>query len=81
MKKIYTIITLVLLSVSMLNAQDNSTKKADKQFSRLEFVKAADSYNKLIKKGKSSDYVISQLAKCYYNIFNTRFMYNDIIKF
>lgn len=71
MKKIYTIITLVLLSVSMLNAQDNSTKKADKQFSRLEFVKAADSYNKLIKKGKSSDYVISQLAKCYYNIFNT----------
>ena len=71
MKKTYTIITLVLLSVSMLNAQDNSTKKADKQFSRLEFVKAADSYNKLIKKGKSSDYVISQLAKCYYNIFNT----------
>ena len=61
MKKIYTIITLVLLSVSMLNAQDNSTKKADKQFSRLEFVKAADSYNKLIKKGKSSDYVICLL--------------------
>ena len=71
MKNIFTFIALTFLSTSIINAQDNSTKKADKQFSKLEFVKAAESYKKLINKGKSSDYVVTQLAECYYNIFNT----------
>jgi len=71
MKNIFTFIALTILSTSFINAQDNSTKKADKQFSKLEFVKAAESYKKLINKGKSSDYVVTQLAECYYNIFNS----------
>ena len=71
MKNIFTLITLTFLSIVSINAQDNSTRKADKQFSRFEFVKAADSYEKLVNNGKSSDYVISQLAECYYNIYNT----------
>ena len=71
MKNIFTLITLTFLSIVSLNAQDNSSKKADKQFSRLEFVKASESYKKLINKGNSSDYIVGQLAECYYNIFNT----------
>ena len=71
MKNIFTLITLTFLSIVSINAQDKSTRKADKQFSRFEFVKAADSYEKLVNNGKSSDYVVSQLAECYYNIYNT----------
>ena len=71
MKNIFTLITLTFLSIFSLNAQDNISKKADKQFSRLEFVKASESYKKLINKGNSSDYIVGQLAECYYNIFNT----------
>ena len=71
MKNIFTLITLTFLSIVSLNAQDNISKKADKQFSRLEFVKASESYKKLIDKGNASDYIVGQLAECYYNIFNT----------
>ena len=71
MKNIFTLITLTFLSIFSLNAQDNISKKADKQFSRLEFVKASESYKKLIDKGNASDYIVGQLAECYYNIFNT----------
>ena len=71
MKNIFTFIALTFLSITTINAQDKSSKKADKQFSKLEFVKAAESYKKLINNGKSSDYVVAQLAECYYNIFNT----------
>ena len=71
MKNIFTFIALTFLSITTIDAQDNSSKKADKQFSKLEFVKAAESYKKLINNGKSSDYVVAQLAECYYNIFDT----------
>ena len=71
MKNIFTFIALTFLSITTIDAQDKSSKKADKQFSKLEFVKAAESYKKLINNGKSSDYVVAQLAECYYNIFNT----------
>ena len=71
MKNIFTFIALTFLSISTIDAQDKSSKKADKQFSKLEFVKAAESYKKLINNGKTSDYVVAQLAECYYNIFNT----------
>lgn len=54
-----------------LTAQNQDTKKADKQFSRYEFVKAAASYAKLIEKDKGSAYVYKKLADSYYNIFNT----------
>ena len=59
------------MSSFCLTAQNNDTKKADKYFSRFEFVKAAEGYNKLVEKGKGSTYVYSQLAESYYNIFNT----------
>lgn len=52
-------------------AQNKNTKKADKHFARLEFIEAAEDYNKLIEDGKGDTYVYSQLAESYYNVFNT----------
>jgi len=59
------------MSSFCLAAQNNDTKKADKQFSRFEFVKAAEGYKKLVEKGKGDTYIYGQLAESYYNIFNT----------
>jgi tetratricopeptide (TPR) repeat protein len=71
MKNLKTLLFITLMSSLCLTAQNNDTKKADKQFARFEFVKASESYNKLIEKGKADAYVYGQLAECYYNIFNT----------
>lgn len=71
MKNFKTLLFITLMSGFCLTAQNNDTKQADKHFSRFEFVKAAEDYNALIEKGKGDVYVYSQLAECYYNIFNT----------
>jgi outer membrane protein OmpA-like peptidoglycan-associated protein/tetratricopeptide (TPR) repeat protein len=71
MKNLKTLLFITLMSSLCLTAQNNDTKKADKQFSRFEFVKAAKSYTKLIDNGKADPYVYGQLAESYYNIFNT----------
>jgi outer membrane protein OmpA-like peptidoglycan-associated protein/tetratricopeptide (TPR) repeat protein len=71
MKNLKTLLFLTLLSSFCLTAQNNDTKKADKSFARFEFVDAAEEYNQLIEDGKGDLYVYSQLAECYYNIFNT----------
>ncbi|WP_458628365.1 OmpA family protein [Winogradskyella sp. PC D3.3] len=71
MKKIKTLLLITLMSSFCLTAQNKDTKKADKQFAQYEFVKAAESYNKLVEKGKADAYVYGQLAESYYNIFNT----------
>ena len=71
MKKILTILIIALVSISPIFAQNNSTKKADKLFDRLEFVKAAEEYLKLADKSPDN-YNKGRLADSYYNIFNTR---------
>ena len=71
MKKILTLLIITSLSLAPILAQNNSTKKADKLFDRLEYVKAAQEYQKLAEKSPDS-YVISRLADAYYNIFNTK---------
>lgn len=71
MKNIVTLFTIVLLSSFSLTAQTKATKKADKHFNRLEFVDAAKDYLSLVEDGKGDAYVYSQLAECYYNVFNT----------
>ena len=59
------------MSSFALTAQNNATKKADKFFNKLQFVKAAESYSKLIQDGKGDAYIYGQLAESYYNMFNT----------
>lgn len=72
MKNLKTILFITLMSSLCLTAQDNNTRKADKQFARFQFVKAAESYEKLVEKGEATPYVYKQLAESYYNIFNTQ---------
>ncbi|WP_417859799.1 OmpA family protein [Winogradskyella sediminis] len=71
MKNFKILLLITLMSSFCLTAQNKDTKKADKQFSQFQFVKAIESYNKLIDNGKGDAYVYSQLAESYYNIFNT----------
>jgi outer membrane protein OmpA-like peptidoglycan-associated protein len=70
MKNLY--ITLIfVIACSSLSAQNAATKKADKLYSRYEYVAAAEEYFKLVDKGKSDNYVYKQLADTYFNMFNT----------
>ncbi|MDN3491436.1 OmpA family protein [Winogradskyella bathintestinalis] len=71
MKNFKTLLFITLMSSLCLTAQNNDTKKADKLFARFQYVKAAESYNKLVEDGKADAYVYGQLAESYYNIFNT----------
>lgn len=71
MKNFKTLLFITLMSSLCLTAQNKDTKKADKQFARFEFVKAAESYNALVEDGKADTYVHGRLAESYYNIFNT----------
>lgn len=71
MKNLYITLSFVIASMT-LSAQNKHTEKADKLFSRFEYVDAADEYLKLVDKGKSDQYVYKQLADSYYNVFNTK---------
>jgi len=71
MKKTLTLILVTLFSYSFVFSQNNSTKKADRLYDRLQFVKAAEEYLKLSDSELNSDYVITKLANCYYNLFET----------
>lgn len=68
MKKLY--ILFLILATSNVFAQNEKTKKADKLYNRLEFVKAAEEYEE-IAIDDADAYVYEQLANCYYNLFKT----------
>ncbi|NHM06083.1 OmpA family protein [Flavobacterium sp. CYK-4] len=69
-KGIYIAFSFVI-AFGSLSAQNAATKKADKLYSRYEYVDAAAEYLKLVENGKSDNYVYKQLADTYYNMFNT----------
>ena len=71
MKKYISIFIIILITGLFANAQSKATKKADKLFSKFEFVEAAKAYEELIAKGNTDAYVYGQLAEAYYNVFNT----------
>lgn len=68
MKKLY--ILFLILATSNVFAQNDKTKKADKLYNRLEYVKAAEEYEE-IAIDDADAYVYEQLANCYYNLFKT----------
>ena len=83
MKKNLIITVLALIGFSYVNAQDSSTKRADKLFDRFEFVKSAEKYLELIEDGNETDYIIKRLADSYYNIYDSKEAekwYAEIIK-
>lgn len=72
MNKIYTILLLIAVSTTMVTAQNSKTKKADQYYERLQYVEAAEAYQKLLKKGEGSTYVFEQLGNSYYFLNNTQ---------
>ncbi|GHC45530.1 OmpA family protein [Ulvibacter litoralis] len=72
MKKIYTILLLIVVSTSIATAQNSKTKKADQLYDRLAYTDAAEAYQKLLKKGEGSKYVFERLANSYYYINDTK---------
>ena len=71
MKKYNSIFIIILVTGLFANAQSNATKRADKLFSKFEFVEAAMAYEDIISKGDGDAYVYGKLAEAYYNVFNT----------
>ena len=71
MKTLYTFLLSVMISSLTLQAQNSSTKKADKHFDRLEYVDAIEDYEELIRDGKANAYVYKQLAISNYKIYKT----------
>lgn len=69
MKNFYITLGFVIFT-SALIAQTKETKKADKLYSRYEYVTAAEQYLKLTESGNTDPYVYKQLADTYYNMFN-----------
>ena len=58
------IIILLALSSTFAVAQK---KLADKFFSNYGYVKASELYEEAVKKGDSSEHVLTRLGDCYYN--------------
>ena len=56
MKNIYITLSFVLAGMAV-TAQNKDTKTADKLYERLEYVEAAQEYQKLADKGKGDPYV------------------------
>ena len=71
MRNLYVTLIFVMAS-GIISAQNQYTKAADKLFNRYEYVDAAKEYLKLAEGNKSDNYVYSQLAESYYNVFNTK---------
>jgi len=72
MKKLYILIIALTLGMTTAFAQSSLVKKADKYFNRLEYVKAAKTYEKVVAKGKADAHVYRNLADAYYNIFDSK---------
>lgn len=68
MKNIIQTIVILALTIQLVNAQNDNTKKADKHFDRLEYIDAIEDYEKLVEKGKADAYVYKQLATATYNV-------------
>ncbi len=72
MKKIYTILLLIVVSTTIVSAQNSKTKKADNLYDRLAYTDAAQAYQKVLKRGTTDAYVFERLANCYYFINDTK---------
>jgi outer membrane protein OmpA-like peptidoglycan-associated protein/tetratricopeptide (TPR) repeat protein len=70
MKRLYILLSCVLVSTTTLNAQNKKTESADKLFNQFEYVEAAKEYQKLVDKGQKDPYIYKQLADAYYNMYN-----------
>ncbi len=66
------LIIILLFGLQNTFAQSSLVKQADKYYKRLQYVKAAETYEKAIKKGDADEHVYKNLADAYYQIFDTK---------
>ena len=62
--KTKVIFTIIALSSTILFSQ---SKVGDRFFENYAYLKAADLYQEAVKKGDSSEHVLTRLGDCYYN--------------
>ena len=72
MKKLYILLISLTIGLNAVMAQSTLVKKADKYYSRLQYVKAAETYEKAIAHGDVDDHVYKNIADAYYQIFDTK---------
>jgi outer membrane protein OmpA-like peptidoglycan-associated protein/tetratricopeptide (TPR) repeat protein len=69
MKKIQILLSLLIIA-NFTTAQNKITEKADVFFTNYQYVNAISEYKKLAEGKHANAYIYSQLADCYYSIFN-----------
>lgn len=70
MKKTYITFSLILLLTASYG-QNSTTAKADKLFESYQYVAAIEEYQKLAESKGANEYIYSQLAESYYNVFDS----------
>lgn len=72
MKNIYILIISLTVGIVPMFSQSILVKKADKYYNRLQYVKAAEVYEKIVANDKADNHVYENLADSYYQIFDTK---------
>lgn len=70
MKKILILLSIILTNANFISAQNKTTEKADLFFDTYQYVNAITEYKKLAEGKHANAYIYSQLADCYYYVFN-----------
>lgn len=69
-KKTYITLSL-LMALTAGYAQNSATSRADKLFETYQYVAAIEEYQKLAESKNANEYVFTQLAESYYNVFDS----------
>ncbi|MFN3755265.1 OmpA family protein [Flavobacterium sp.] len=69
-KKAYITFSLIL-SLTASYGQNSATAKADKLFESYQYVAAIEEYQRLAESKGANEYIYSQLAESYYNVFDS----------
>lgn len=70
MKRILILLSIILMNANFITAQNKTTEKADLFFDTYQYVNAITEYKKLAESKRANAYIYSQLADCYYYVFN-----------
>lgn len=71
-KKTILLLGVLICFSTNLNAQNKTTQQADQLYNTYQYVKAIEAYKKLAEEKNATAYVYSQLADCYYQVFNNQ---------
>ena len=70
MKKIYSLLSIVIIITTSVYGQNKLSEKADKLYDGYQYIDAIEAYLQLVEDNNADAYVYKQLADSYYNVFN-----------